>query len=276
MQGTEIKNKQIPVAIITGAGSGIGLHFAQTLFEQQYKLCLVDVNLEGIKSAMPVSDKIMFKTMDVRSVEAWQNILQDVLQTYGHVDYLFNFAGIVQPGFIYDTDIANIDKHLDINAKGSMYGTKIVGDCMKGQGSGHIINIASLAGIAPVPGIALYSASKFAIRGFSLAAAYEYKPFGVTISVVCPDLVKTPMYDLELEYTNETALVFSGNIQALLPADVTDAILKLMQSKKQEICIPASRGRLAKLAALWPWLADRVRASLTRKGLAQIKKLRED
>ncbi|HRJ28153.1 MAG TPA: SDR family oxidoreductase [Cyclobacteriaceae bacterium] len=262
------------VAIITGAGSGIGLHFAQSLAQQQFKVCLVDVNLESIESLVPASGNVMHRVMDVRSAEAWQNLVNDTAAIFGRIDYLFNFAGIVQPGFIYDADLTLIDKHIDINAKGSMYGTKVVGDYMKRQGSGHIINIASLAGIAPVPGIALYSASKFAIRGFSLAAAMEYKPFGVTVSVVCPDLVKTPMYDLELQYTHETALVFSGNLNALEPADVTREILKLMKSKKREICIPASRGRLAKVAALWPWLADRVRAALTRKGLAQMKKLK--
>jgi 3-oxoacyl-[acyl-carrier protein] reductase len=150
-----------------------------------------------------------------------------------------------------------------------MYGTKIIGDYMKKQGSGHIINIASLAGIAPVPGIALYSASKFALRGFSLAAAYEYAPFGVTISVVCPDLVNTNMLDLQLKFKEETDLVFSGNNKPLQPADVTDALLALMKKPKREITIPASRGCLAKLASIWPALADRLKAKLMRKGARQ-------
>jgi 3-oxoacyl-[acyl-carrier protein] reductase len=137
---------------------------------------------------------------------------------------------------------------------------------MKTRGRGHIINIASLAGIAPVPGIAYYTASKFAIRGFSLAAAYEYEPFGVAVSVVCPDLVKTPMLDLQLNFQDETDLVFSGNSRPLQPADVTCAILALMKSKKREISIPASRGLLARLASIWPSLADLLRMNLLKKG----------
>lgn len=263
-----------PVAIITGAGSGMGFHFAKSLFQKQFKLCLVDINLDSLTNTLPACANVIHYRMDIRSVEAWQDLLRKVVETFGQLNYLFNFAGIVQPGFIYNADITLIDKHIDINAKGSMYGTKVIGDYMKEQGGGHIINIASLAGIAPIPGIALYSASKFAIRGFSLAAAMEYKPFGVSVSVVCPDLVKTPMYDLELQFKDETALVFSGNLKALEPADITRELLKLMKTKKREICIPASRGRLAKLAALWPWLADRARAALTRKGLTQMKKLK--
>lgn len=264
------------VTLITGAGSGIGQHLAQTLSGLGHSLCLIDLNLHETKKILPESKRLLHLTVDVRDTDSWQMVLQETIAYFGHVDYLVNCAGIVQPAFIYNAPLSDVDRHFDINAKGSIYGTKIIGDYMKQQGSGHIINIASLAAIAPVPGIALYSASKFAIRGFSLAAAFEYEPFGVTISVVCPDLVKTPMYDLELQFNEETALVFSGDLKSLLPADVTRAILNVMKTKKREICIPAARGHLAKLAALWPWLAERVRTSLTKKGLKQIRILRGD
>jgi len=264
------------VTIITGAGSGIGQHLAQTLSQQGHRLCLLDINLTSTQIILPASDYILYAAMDVRDTEAWKLALKESISRFGGVDYLINCAGIVQPSFIYNAPLSDVDRHFDINTKGSIYGTKIIGDYMKQQGSGHIINIASLAGIAPIPGIALYSASKFAIRGFSLAAAFEYEPFGVTISVVCPDLVKTPMYDLELQFKEETALVFSGDLKSLTPADVTHAIVKLMKSKKREICIPTSRGRLAKIAALWPWLADSVRSSLTKKGLKQMEKLKSE
>jgi 3-oxoacyl-[acyl-carrier protein] reductase len=217
----------------------------------------------------------MVKQMDVRDQTAWQSIASEATAVFGQIDYLFNFAGIVHPSFIYDADLSLIDSHIDINAKGTLFGTKVVGDIMKEQGSGHIINIASLAGIAPVPGIAFYTASKFAVRGFSLAASYEYEPFGVTISVVCPDLVKTPMYELELQHPEETALVFSGSTQVLTPEDVTRELLRLMKSKKREICIPESRGWLAKVASVFPWLADAMRGSLIKKGLIQIQKIKQ-
>jgi 3-oxoacyl-[acyl-carrier protein] reductase len=262
------------VTIITGAGSGIGQHLAQTLASLGHRLCLIDLNVSKTQEILPESEQLFYFTMDVRNTDSWQVVVKETISRYGQVDYLINCAGIVQPSFIYNAALSDVDRHFDINTKGSIYGTMIVGDHMKRQRSGHIINIASLAGIAPIPGIALYSASKFAIRGFTHAAAFEYEPFGVTMSVVCPDLVKTPMYDHELTFNEETALVFSGNIKSLSPADVTHEILTLMKSKKREICIPASRGRLAKLAALWPWLADTVRSSLTKKGLKQMKKLK--
>jgi 3-oxoacyl-[acyl-carrier protein] reductase len=269
-----INNMNKPVAIITGANSGIGFAFAHALSAQHYRLCLVDIQLDSIQAALPASDQLMFYALDVRDASAWKNLTDSVVEKFGTIDYLVNFAGIVQPGFIYNVPVEDIDRHIDINTKGTLYGTHAVGAQMKKQGHGHIINISSLAGIAPVPGIALYSASKFAVRGFSLAAAHEYAPFGVTISVVCPDLVKTPMYDLELQYREETALVFSGSKKVLTPERVVAEILSVMKTKKREVTIPTSRGLLARLAGAWPWLADVVRDRLVKKGLRRIAELK--
>ena len=262
------------VAIVTGAGNGIGRHFASVLNQKKYSLILIDRSFDQPGMHLPPSDSILHNPMDVRDTEAWMRVVDLVNERWGQIDYLFNFAGIIQPSFIYDAPVTDIDSHIDINTKGSMYGTKIIGDYMKKKGRGHIINIASLAGIAPVPGISLYSASKFAVRGFSLAAYYEYAPFGVTVSVVCPDLVNTNMLDLQLKFKEETDLVFSGSDRPLEPADVTDALLELMNSPRREITIPVFRGYLAKLASVWPALADRLKARLMPKGARQKKLLR--
>lgn len=121
--------------------------------------------------------------------------------------------------------------------------------------------------------MSLYSASKFAIRGFSLAAAAEFCNFGVDISVVCPDLVATPMLDLQLEYPEETKLTFSGPKKVLQPEDITRVLLKLMERPKPLVCIPESRGLLAKIAGTWPWIAEIFRAELEKKGEKAIQKL---
>jgi 3-oxoacyl-[acyl-carrier protein] reductase len=263
-----------PVALITGAGSGLGQHFAQTLSARNVNLLLTDIQLSATQNLLPENDHLKYFVLDVRDPENWSKALHTALDTYGSVDYLINFAGIIQPSFIYQAPLSDVDRHIDINTKGTIYGTKIIGEYMKLTGKGHIINIASLAGLAPVPGIALYTASKFAVRGFSLAAAYEYAPFGVSISVVCPDLVNTGMLDLQLNYRDETDLVFSGSGEPLQPADVTAAILNLMNTRKREIAIPASRGLLAKLASVWPALADRLKVQLMKKGAQQKERLR--
>src|SRR5205085_5137897 len=129
--------------------------------------------------------------------------------TYGRVDVLMNVAGYLLPGYIHETSADQIERHMDINAKGLMLGTQAAARVMVRQGQGHIINIASMAALAPVPGLCCYSASKYAVRAFSLAVAQELRPHGVYVTAVCPDAVQTPMLDLQVDY-QEAAMTFSG------------------------------------------------------------------
>jgi len=264
-----------PVALITGAAGGIGRHFAGILQQQDYRLVLGDIDEEGLSQIHQSRDTLYYRRLDVTSVADWRAFLQTALDHYGRIDYLFNIAGIISPGYVHETDIELIDRHLDVNAKGVMYGTRLAAEQMVEQGSGHIINIASLAGIAPIAGIALYSASKFAVRGFSIASAYELRPRGVHVSVVSPDLVDTPMLDLQLQFP-EAVMSFSGPKNPLTPADVSQALLQVMQSKAIESAIPAGRGRLAKLGNVFPGLGGRLTDRLRRKGRGQWEALKRN
>src|SRR5205823_4569252 len=110
---------------------------------------------------------------------------------------------------------------------------------------GHIINIASMAALAPIPGISLYSASKYAVRGFSLAAAQELRAHGVYVTVVCPDAVQTPMLDAQLAH-DEAAATFSGP-RLLTVEEVGRAIIgQGLARRPLEIYLPPSRGWLAR------------------------------
>jgi 3-oxoacyl-[acyl-carrier protein] reductase len=133
------------------------------------------------------------------------------------------------------------------------------------QGHGHVVNIASLAGHCPVPGLALYAASKFAVRGFSLAAALELRPHGVFVSVVCPDAVQTPMLDRQVPFP-EAALSFSG-ARPLTVEEVAGAIVENVLVKRPlEVLIPGPRGVLARATSVWPGLALRLAPLMTRRG----------
>src|SRR5690606_20076022 len=128
---------------------------------------------------------------------ARQVLLGEIIASHGSLDLLLNVAGVLRPGHVHVLSAGEIDLHLDVNAKGVMYGTQAAAREMVRHGGGQIINIASMAALAPIPGIALYSASKFAVRAFSLAVAYELAPHNVRVSVICPDAVSTPMLDLQ-------------------------------------------------------------------------------
>lgn len=266
-----------PVAIITGAASGIGKHWAAALMRDGYRLVLGDVNTEGLAAAFPprgLPDYVLIQALDITSVDSWVDIFQTAINTYGQVDYLFNIAGVITPGFIHETDVDLIDHHLAVNAKGTMVGTKLAAELMREQGHGHIINVSSLAGIAPVPGLSLYAASKAAVRSFSLSVANELVDKGVYVTVICPDLVDTPMLDLQLEYPS-AALTFSGSSRPLTVQDMEKAFRQAMNDHPLEITLPSSRGFLSKIASLFPVTNQWLRGFLTRKGIRQQKKLRQ-
>jgi 3-oxoacyl-[acyl-carrier protein] reductase len=253
---------------ITGSANGIGKHLSDVFYNQGHNVIATDFLIDKLndqtKDWNPAT--CLVEKLNVTDIENWQNVVQKAIQKFGKIDILLNVAGVITPGFVEDFDLKDIDYHIDINVKGVMYGTKIVADEMLKTGSGHIINFASLAGVAPIHGIALYSASKYAVRGFSLAIRPELKAKGIDISVICPDLVDTNMLTLQLDY-KAAALTFSGN-KPLTVNDIEKAIFNnALQKKQVEILVPLSRGLTAKLGNLFPAVGFWLTEALTKKGL---------
>lgn len=261
--------------LITGAGHGIGYHLATTFLQKGFSVILMDWDERVLREKFSESPSLRLLAGDVAQSQTWYQALA-IAKNWGQpISHLINCAGVIRPGFVSEFEAEDIDFHLDVNAKGSILGTTLVGREMKFQEFGHIINFSSLAGIAPVSGLSLYTASKFAIRGFSLAAAAEFRDYGVDISVICPDLVETRMLDLQLEYPEESKLTFSGSGKVLTPEDITQVVLKLMQKPKPMVCIPESRGLLAKIAGAWPEIGEWFRNSLEEKGRKAIQKKKQ-
>jgi 3-oxoacyl-[acyl-carrier protein] reductase len=256
------------VILITGAGSGLGRHLAQVFSEKKSNLVLLDISKTGLEktvSSLKNFENHILDVLDVRKVEDWKYILGKVLLKWSRVDYLFNVAGYLEPGYINELSLEEIDKHIDINVKGVIYSSRIVSEVMVAQGSGHIVNIASLAGISPVPGLSLYSASKFAVRGFSLSIANELLEKGIYVTVVCPDAIRTPMLDLQAN-RKEARLTFSGK-KVLEVEDVSKVILEeVIPKKPREVAIPLTRGLLAGFANLFPDLSAKLFPFFLEKG----------
>ncbi len=275
MKTKNSSNKDYPVIVITGAASGIGQHMAKVYSAKKYKVVATDRNIDQLKIIFSENEHRILIEHDISLTESWKSVLERTLKEFGKVDYLLNIAAIIEPGFIFNTELSSIDRHMDINAKGTFYGMKIIGDQMVNQGSGHIINIASLAGVAPIYGISLYSASKYAVRGYSLAAAQELREKNIYCTVICPDLVDTPMLDQQLEYDKETALTFSGS-KALTVVDIEKAIDRAMRTRELEICVPESRGYTAKIANFLPQISFWLKSQLISKGRANRDRIKSD
>lgn len=265
------------VVFVTGAAGGIGQKAVQSFLSAGDLVCAADINDAGVKAAAGKAkwsaDQTLIVKLDVRSAKSWKSALQACVKKWKRLDVLVNNAGYLLPAYVPSITEEMLDRHLDINAKGVILGTAEAARIMRAQGAGHIINIASLAGVAGIPGISVYSASKHAVRGFTLAAAQELRPAGVYVTVICPDAVKTPMLDLQKDYA-EAALTFSGS-KYLEPSDVVDAMHRALAKKSREILVPASRGMLAKLASAFPSFTAGVAGIMEKKGKANQTRFRK-
>ena len=134
-----------PVALLTGCASGIGLHLAERLGREGYRLVVTDIDEQGLRNAFQESKEFMVRVLDVRRAESWQKLLEDVKSQWGQLDLLCNVAGYLKPGYLHQCETDEIHKHMEINAVGAMLGTRLAAEWMVAQGYGQIINIASLA-----------------------------------------------------------------------------------------------------------------------------------
>jgi len=264
-------------AIITGAASGIGRHWARVLQQRggAYRLALADVNLEGLRAAFTPSESVRLHALDVRSAAQWERLLTDTLERFGRLDYLFNIAGGGRPEFFLQQPLENFDWVLDVNLKGALLGMRLAGEVMLRQGSGHIINVASLAGLSPTPGNALYSAAKAGLRNASIAAAIEWRRNGVAVTVISPDLVDTPIMQRHLESAGEeVALTYTG--VTLTVFDLERAFWKAMRTRPLEINLPRWRGWLTKLNHVFPALMLLLYEPMKRRGMKRLENIRRE
>ncbi len=264
---------------VTGCASGIGRHLADALIDRGHRVWATDLALEPLRAhaeerAWP-SERTFCAKLDVTDAAAWEQVYAQALDHLGGIDVHVNVAGYLRPGWIDALPLLEFDRHIDVNVRGVAYGTALAARHMSPRGRGHIINVASLAGIAPVPGIAIYSATKHAVRGLSLAAAEELRARGVAVTLISPDAVQTPMLDLQVGH-DEAALTFSGS-RTLSTDEVVSAILdNALGRRPLEIALPRGRAWLARLAGLFPAGARLLSGRLSRRGAAAQARLRED
>jgi NAD(P)-dependent dehydrogenase (short-subunit alcohol dehydrogenase family) len=188
------------VVIVTGAGTGLGLATALRLAREGARLSLVDVNSEALERARETIQAeapdatISLVTADVSVEDQVAAYVEQTIQDFGRIDGLYNNAGIEgkqDPIEAYGGEM--LGKVLDINVKGVLYGMKHTLSHLKAQGSGSIVNAASVGGIRAVPNLVAYVASKHAVAGMTKQAAIEYGEHGVRINAIAPGAIMTDM-----------------------------------------------------------------------------------
>ena len=241
------KNIQGKIVIVSGGSGGIGSALSSALAESG---AVVIASARHDASGIPPQGGI-FIEKDLRSARSWSELVGTVMERYGRIDVLVNCMGELIPGLFEQLSDEDIRTVVETNVLGTLFGAKAVIPVMKAQGGGHIINFGSHGGILPMPYGALYSSTKFAVRGFSLSLGEELKRSGIKVSLISPGPVRTAMLDREsLDGRSTIAFV----TRPLSPRDVAQAVLGVLASPKSEVLIPGVSGRLALIGGRFPKL----------------------
>ncbi len=195
------------VAIVTGGASGIGQALCEELGHRGAQVLVADINLEGAESVASgitsAGGLALAVHLDVTQGKDVRKLVEQTAAEEGHLDFMFNNAGICVVGEMRDMDLEHWRRLIDVNLWGVVYGTMAAYEVMRKQGFGHIVNAGSADGLVPFPMMAAYSATKHAVIGLSTGLRGEAAGLGVKVSVVCAGLIRTPM---QLQSTMVTKL----------------------------------------------------------------------
>ncbi|HET6449254.1 MAG TPA: SDR family oxidoreductase [Conexibacter sp.] len=233
------------VVAITGGARGIGRATAAALVRKGAKVAIGDVDVElAERTASELGGGTIALALDVTDRESFERFLDETEECLGPLDVLVNNAGIMQLGRFADESDAAAARQIDINLHGVIYGSKLALQRFLPRRTGHLVNIASTAGKAGVPGGATYSATKHAVVGLTEAIRGEIRDSGVETSVVMPVPVNTEL---------AAGLVRGRGLTATVePEQVADAIVEALEHPRHDVYVPKAIVAGIRLGALLP------------------------
>jgi NAD(P)-dependent dehydrogenase (short-subunit alcohol dehydrogenase family) len=232
------------VVVVTGGGRGIGAATARALAARGARVAIADLDLATAEAtAAAVGGGALARRLDVTDLAAFTSFLDDVEATLGPLDVLVNNAGIMPLAPIEEESDATVVRQLELNLHAVIHGSKEAVRRMKPRRTGHIVNVASVAGKAGFPGGATYCAVKHGVVGFSEAIRLELRADGIEVSCVMPALVATEL---------ASGVKDSPFVKRAKPEDVADAIVGALERPRFDVYVPRSAGVIAHVTAALP------------------------
>jgi len=240
----QVKSVAGKVVAITGGARGIGKCTAQALIRRGARVAIGDIHLDlAEQTAAELGGNCVAFELDVTDRESFARFLDAAADELGPVDVLINNAGIMPVGpFVEETD-ETAKTMVDINLHGVIFGTKLALERMLPRGSGHIVNIASQAGKAGLPGGATYCATKHAVVGLSEAVRLENVDKGIEVSCVMPAVVNTEL---------GSGLTDTRGVKKLEPEEVAEAIVEAIETNRFDVWVPKSSAGISVILSLVP------------------------
>ena len=254
------------VVVITGASSGIGEQSAEEFTKLHANVVLVSRNEEQLQKIATRLSKYQTETFvyacDVSDKDQVDKMGKIIIEKFGTIDVLVNNAGFGIYNTVEKTTIGELESQMSTNFLGMMYCTKTFLPQLLKQGSGHIVNVASVAGSIGIPGMAVYCASKFAMLGFSESLFHELKGTGVGVTVVSPIMVRTNFFKHE-SFGNMPRY----SATSLDPKTVANAVVRAASSPRLEIVVPQFVRIAIWLKQTFPYLINPIVGGIFRKSM---------
>ena len=258
------------IAIVTGGASGIGRSLCLGLAERGAVVVVADIDAE---SAGRTAEEIARAGgtaravgLDVADENAVFRAVDRVAAEFGRLDFMFNNAGISITGDSRDISMDQWKRVMGVNLHGVINGTLAAYGIMARQGCGHVVNVASMAGYAPFSINTPYTTAKFAVVGFTESLRAEAEDLGVSISLVCPGIVRTGFYD-SIEVVRADRVKYNARLPRNLigPGAAAGIILRKVARRKRLILFPAHARVIRWIQKLAPWIMHRINVKMVRE-----------